>query len=342
MGVLTQIQIAGVDYDIQDANALEYMGTLGSGGTIASLPAAAEANKNYVYKVVTAGTYDSKDAEIDDWFVSDGTAWTLIKSKDTRYSLASGDANGQIKVTPSEGTAYNVDVTGLNNSAYKNYTTSVTDQSTDLVTSGAVYTAIANLPKPMVFKGTLGVNGTITTLPTATTANEGYTYIVITAGTYAGQTARVGDIFVSTGTEWALVPAGDDPDDTWRSIKVNGVEVLGSNISSGALDYIDGTNSEVVFDATNKTIQINVKGLDTTTVGSASAGTAIPADDITAWTANTPTAVTMPQFSVNGDTLNIVNGSVTPGTAASLSYTAKSIPNISVTDKTVVTGFAST
>ena len=47
-------------------------------------------------------------------------------------------------------------------------------------------------------------------------------------------------------------------------------------------------------------------------------GTAIPADDITAWTTNTPTA-----FSVSGEKL-----SITSGTAASLSYTAKSIPNV--------------
>lgn len=47
-------------------------------------------------------------------------------------------------------------------------------------------------------------------------------------------------------------------------------------------------------------------------------GTAIPADDITAWTTNTPTS-----FTVTGEKLII-----TPGTAASLSYTAKSIPNV--------------
>lgn len=75
-------------------------------------------------------------------------------------------------------------------------------------------------------------------------------------------------------------------------------------------------------------------------------GTAIPADDITAWTANTPTS-----FVISGEKLTI-----TAGTAASLSYTAKSIPNvtsvgtapsmttesksipnISITEKTVVT-----
>lgn len=93
----------------------------------------------------------------------------------------------------------------------------------------------------------------------------------------------------------------------------------------------------------------------TTSIGSASAGTAIPADDITAWTANTPTAVTKKTVvtSASGATASYANGvltltdgsfgtgdsvTVTPGTAASLSYTAKSIPNISVSSKTVVTG----
>lgn len=131
----------------------------------------------------------------------------------------------------------------------------------------------------------------------------------------------------------------------------------------------------------------------TTSVGSASTGTAIPADDITAWTTNTPTEVVKKTVVTGGTTtaitpvtsktvvtsasgatasysagvLTLTNGSfgtgasvtsgttvnaytslttgdsveVTPGTAASLSYTAKSIPNISVSSKTVVTGLSS-
>lgn len=47
-------------------------------------------------------------------------------------------------------------------------------------------------------------------------------------------------------------------------------------------------------------------------------GTAIPADDITSWTTNTPT-----NFTISGEKL-----SITPGSAASLSYTEKSIPNV--------------
>lgn len=69
---------------------------------------------------------------------------------------------------------------------------------------------IDNLPLPMVFKGTLGTGGTISTLPTASSENEGYVYIVITDGTYAGQTAKAGDTFVSDGSSWVLIPSADD------------------------------------------------------------------------------------------------------------------------------------
>lgn len=69
---------------------------------------------------------------------------------------------------------------------------------------------IDDLPLPMLFKGTLGTGGTIESLPTASTSNEGYVYLVITDGTYAGQTAKAGDEFISDGSSWVLVPSGDD------------------------------------------------------------------------------------------------------------------------------------
>ena len=69
---------------------------------------------------------------------------------------------------------------------------------------------IDNLPLPMVFKGTLGTGGTIETLPTASSENEGYVYIVITDGTYAGTSAKAGDTFVSDGSSWVLIPSADD------------------------------------------------------------------------------------------------------------------------------------
>ena len=69
---------------------------------------------------------------------------------------------------------------------------------------------IDSLPEPMVFKGTLGVGGTIESLPTASTSNKGFTYIVITDGTYASQSAKAGDMFISDGSTWVLVPSADD------------------------------------------------------------------------------------------------------------------------------------
>lgn len=69
---------------------------------------------------------------------------------------------------------------------------------------------IDNLPEPMVFKGTLGTGGTIETLPAASSSNKGFTYIVITDGTYAGTSAKAGDMFISDGSAWVLVPSAND------------------------------------------------------------------------------------------------------------------------------------
>ena len=79
-------------------------------------------------------------------------------------------------------------------------TNTVTSGSADVVTSGAVYTAINNLPTPMIYKGTLGTGGTITDLPTASSSNEGFTYKVIADGSYASKSAKIGDVFISNGS----------------------------------------------------------------------------------------------------------------------------------------------
>ena len=64
----------------------------------------------------------------------------------------------------------------------------------------------------MYFKGTIGTGGTAgTALPTSG-VKVGDTYKIITDGTYAGQAARTGDLFIATATTptWAYVPSGDD------------------------------------------------------------------------------------------------------------------------------------
>ena len=161
------------------------------------------------------------------------------------------------------------------------------------------------------------------------------------------------------------IPGSDT--NTHRPIQVNGTQILGDNTT--ALNLKAGGNVSV----TNSSGTVTIAATDTkytantTSIGSASAGTAIaadditawsagtvptlgtaiPADDITAWTSNTPTSC-----AISGGVLTFTAGSAASlsytaksipnvtsvGTAPSLSYTARSIPNISVTATTVATG----
>ena len=88
------------------------------------------------------------------------------------------------------------------------------------------------LSSAMVFKGTLGTGGTITSLPTASSDNTGFTYKVITAATYASQAAKVGDVFVSDGSSWVLIPSGDEPSGTVTSVTIKGTSPIVSSSSS--------------------------------------------------------------------------------------------------------------
>lgn len=96
-----------------------------------------------------------------------------------------------------------------------------TDNSTKIATTAYVTTAIANLPEPMIFKGSVGTDGTITSLPTATTENEGWTYKVITA--LSDPTAKIGDTVISNGSSWVVIPSGTD-----EKLKVDAITSSGT------------------------------------------------------------------------------------------------------------------
>ena len=123
-------------------------------------------------------------------------------------------------------------------------TTTPSSISTDaeIPTAKAVYSAISGLPTPMQFKGSLGTGGTITTLPVASSSNNGYVYKVITDGTYQSLVCKVGDTVISNGSEWILIPSGDEPSGTVTSVGGQGASgshltVSGSPItSSGTLE----------------------------------------------------------------------------------------------------------
>ncbi len=70
--------------------------------------------------------------------------------------------------------------------------------NTQVATTAFVQTAIGNAiaaSDAMIMKGTIGTNGTVTALPT--TYKTGWTYRVVTAGTYAGQTCEIGDLIIA-------------------------------------------------------------------------------------------------------------------------------------------------
>ena len=137
------------------------------------------------------------------------------------------------------------------------------DNSTKIATTAYVDTAIGNLPEPMVFKGSLGTGGTITALPTAEASNEGHTYKVIKNGTYAGQAAKIGDTFISTGSRWELIPSGDEPSGTVTSITLNATSPIA--IDNNAAITTSGTRtishaSSGVSAGTYKSVTVNSTG----------------------------------------------------------------------------------
>ena len=200
--------------------------------------------------------------------------------------------------------------------AAKGVATSITSSSTndDLATAKAVYDAIDALPEPMVFKGTLGgSSATISTLPTAAGSNEGYAYKVIAAGTYASQSAKVGDVFISNGSAWVLIPSGDDIEDTWRAIQVNGTQLLGNGITTGAVNFKNGGNITVTGSSNNITMGV-ASGYSIPSTADQTAWSA-KQDALDAQTAYTSkgTATKVPQISTNslGQVTGITEVSIT-------------------------------
>jgi hypothetical protein len=140
----------------------------------------------------------------------------------------------------------------------------------------------------MIFKGTLGSGGTYTSLPT--THNVGWTIKVITAGTYAGKVAEIGDMYVSlvsrsgsgnTNADWAVIQANIDgavvgpasattnhvalfEGSTGKIIKSAGA-VLGDGVitvSSTGIATISGSSGFSTNQNSNATITVNVPGTD--------------------------------------------------------------------------------
>lgn len=214
--------------------------------------------------------------------------------------------------------------------------TTVTAGDTKPVTADAVATAISNLPEPMVFKGTVGTGGTVewANLPAASSSNIGYTYKVITDHTTT-PVCEAGDVIVSDGTDWVVIPAGDEPQGVTNV--ATGVGLTGGPITStGTIKAALKTETALSGTATAAT-EVSGRVYATVVDSAGDLATVVPWTDTTytatntnisevsTFTANTPTAVTLPTYTVSGNTLTISSGSVTNGSAASLTTATTSV-----------------
>ena len=110
-----------------------------------------------------------------------GTSYVFAMPKnpntDTTYTFATGDSNGQIKVTPSGGSAQNVSVKGLGSAAYTEssaYATSGHTHATSIATStGTNQITLAFGNKYSISAGGTSYVFTMPSLPTATSSVAG-------------------------------------------------------------------------------------------------------------------------------------------------------------------------
>ncbi len=98
----------------------------------------------------------------------------------------------------------------------------------------------------MIFKGTLGAGGTITTLPT--TYSAGWTYKVITAGTYAGDVCEIGDLVIAVVDRAGTGNVNSD----WVTVQTNidGAVVGPSSATSGNFPIFNGTTGKLIANST--------------------------------------------------------------------------------------------
>ena len=214
------------------------------------------------YRSVSSHTSSQQGDQVYVYKLTSANAWT-VTVREASVKIKIDTNNGGIKTTYSSGTVsighansvtaqttqaiypIKIDAQGHISEYGSAITIPTVDQTYDSTSANAqsgvaVASAIASLPEPMLFKGSLGTGGTITSLPSAAASNEGFVYKVITAGTYASQAAKVGDTFISDGSNWVLIPSGDEPSGTVTSVGVanatnGGLSVSGSPVTSSGV-----------------------------------------------------------------------------------------------------------
>lgn len=220
--------VAALDKKVDKTITITGIGGLSGGGNLAksrtishAVPAGAAAKTSGLYKIAT-----DKFGHVTSTAAVTKTDITAlgIPATDTNTTYTFQGVSNGFKVTPSNGETQTVIVspsiknnvtktdatttagyipkfnntTGVIENGYSVQTT-LASSSTAIPTAAAVVAAIDNkiaAADAMIYKGTLGTDGTVTKVP-ANGYKVGWTYKVITAGTYAGIKCEVGDMLIA-------------------------------------------------------------------------------------------------------------------------------------------------
>ena len=181
----------------------------------------------------------------------------------TKSDVGLGNVTNESKATMFT----NASLTGTPTAPTASSSTNSTQIATTAFVQSLVNSKIA-ASDAMIYKGTIGSSGaTITSLPD-TTAKTGWTYKVLTAGTYAGQKCEVGDMIIcltdgstSTAATWTVIQTNIDGAVTGPSSSVDS-HVVTFNGSTGKIVKDSGFTigksvpSNAVFTDTHYTTNI--------------------------------------------------------------------------------------
>lgn len=207
---------------------------------------------------------------------------TSVNSKTGAVSLNKSDVglgnvtdNAQVKKSTSSTNGYIPTWDGTTGDALNNgysVETTLIGGASAIPRADAVKTYVDNLLSAndaMIFKGTLGVGGTITALPT--TYSAGWTYKVISAGTYAGDVCEVGDLIIAVidrsgsgnvNSDWTVIQTNVDGAVTGPSSATNGnfpifsgtTGKLISNSTYGPSSFAPATHDHGTYDRTSSVL----------------------------------------------------------------------------------------
>ena len=272
---------AALDKKVDKTITITGTGGLSGGGNLAesrtishAVPAGAAAKTSGLYKIATDkfGHVTSTAAVTKTDITALGIPAT---DTNTTYTFAGG--TNKFTVTPSNGAAQDISVTpSIANNVTKtaaattagyipkfNNTTGVIENgysvqttlassSTAIPTAAAVVAAIDNkiaAADAMIYKGTLGTDGTVTKVP-ANGYKVGWTYKVITAGTYAGIKCEVGDMLIAINNGPVSGTTVVNADWTVVQANIDGAVTGPASATAGHIAVFDGATGKVIKDGT--------------------------------------------------------------------------------------------